>query len=221
MTVGDTLYVVQQGDWTSSIARRFGFADFMEIYNYDRNRRLRELRPDPNELLPGDEVWIPEGRAEVRVRTWTYEERVWRISVDTGPREELKLVLRDASRQPLRNTEYVLRLGAFEHTGRTDGGGQLRESLYVDLLPMADLVLIVAGQRLPIKVGYLDPAGTLSGAQGRLKNLGYYDGALDGQINPETRRALHQFQLDVGQNADGLPHEATLRRLDEKYKETA
>jgi peptidoglycan hydrolase-like protein with peptidoglycan-binding domain len=42
-------------------------------------------------------------------------------------------------------------------------------------------------------------------AQLELRNMGLYDGSLDGVVGPETKRALHQFQKD-----NGLDRTATL-----------
>jgi peptidoglycan hydrolase-like protein with peptidoglycan-binding domain len=37
----------------------------------------------------------------------------------------------------------------------------------------------------------------VSGAQGRLLNLGYPVGPIDGKLGPRTRAALRQFQTDM------------------------
>ena len=216
--MADVLHVVKQGEWLGLIATRYGFSDTKEILNFERNKRLKDTRPNPNELLPGDEVWIPGGRKEIEVQTKLVKDKVWKASIDLGPDETLELIIRDANDKPLANTDYVIRLGAFEKPGKTDGKGKLKETLSTALLDIEQPKLVIAGQTLPLAIGHLDPADSLSGAQGRLRNLGYYEGDVDGELNPGTRDALFDFQSDNKLPADGLPTPQTLKKLDELYK---
>jgi hypothetical protein len=49
--------------------------------------------------------------------------------------------------------------------------------------------------------------------QGALKELGFYDGAIDGAYGPQSRRALTRFQEARGLEVSGLPDENTLIEL--------
>ena len=49
-------YVVQQGDYLSRIALRFGFADWRAIYDHADNASFRKKRPNPNLIKPGDVI---------------------------------------------------------------------------------------------------------------------------------------------------------------------
>ncbi|MFP4126910.1 MAG: peptidoglycan-binding domain-containing protein [Alphaproteobacteria bacterium] len=49
--------------------------------------------------------------------------------------------------------------------------------------------------------------------QGALKELGFYDGAVDGAYGPQSRRALTSFQEARGLEPSGLPDERTLVEL--------
>jgi hypothetical protein len=49
--------------------------------------------------------------------------------------------------------------------------------------------------------------------QGALKQLGFYEGALDGAYGPQSRRALTRFQEARGLEVSGLPDERTLVEL--------
>ena len=53
-------YTIKQGDHLSRIARQFGFQDFNTIWNDGQNARLKQLRQNPNVLLPGDILVIPD-----------------------------------------------------------------------------------------------------------------------------------------------------------------
>lgn len=58
--------------------------------------------------------------------------------------------------------------------------------------------------------------GTLSenkAVQSRLKDLGYYDGPIDGYLGGNTIPAIKAFQRDYGLNVDGLVGKQTLQAL--------
>ena len=44
----------------------------------------------------------------------------------------------------------------------------------------------------------LGPAATVSGAQCRLKHLGFYRGVIDGKLGPRTHEAIRALQRDEG-----------------------
>lgn len=49
--------------------------------------------------------------------------------------------------------------------------------------------------------------------QEALKSAGYYNGAIDGKIGPQTREAITQFQKDMGLQADGVAGRKTKEKL--------
>ena len=53
-------YIVKEGDTLTRIAHNHGFRSWQAIYEHDRNAELRELRPNPNVLYPGDRVYLPK-----------------------------------------------------------------------------------------------------------------------------------------------------------------
>jgi hypothetical protein len=63
-------HVVAPGECLASIAEHYGFADPAVIYNHPENAALRRERPDPNVLLAGDVVAIPDRKLrELRAAT--------------------------------------------------------------------------------------------------------------------------------------------------------
>ena len=59
----------------------------------------------------------------------------------------------------------------------------------------------------------LEPGQVIANVQSQLQQSGYYNGELDGQFGPETRRALLDFQRDNGLPVTGEIDEATLDAL--------
>jgi peptidoglycan hydrolase-like protein with peptidoglycan-binding domain len=51
-----------------------------------------------------------------------------------------------------------------------------------------------SGAEYKLVLGYLDPVDKVSGLQGRLFNLGYYEGAINGLFDDKTKIALQIFQ---------------------------
>jgi hypothetical protein len=51
-------HVLQRGETLAAIARRFGMT-WQELYGHEENAAFRALRPDPNVVHPGDELWVP------------------------------------------------------------------------------------------------------------------------------------------------------------------
>jgi hypothetical protein len=53
-------YIIRQGDFLARLAHRHGF-DAESVWNHPSNAALVKLRPDPDQLCPGDELSIPDG----------------------------------------------------------------------------------------------------------------------------------------------------------------
>src|SRR4051812_21451021 len=52
-------YVIRQGDYLTRLAHTMGF-DPVSVWNDDENRVLRERRPNPDILTPGDILHVPD-----------------------------------------------------------------------------------------------------------------------------------------------------------------
>lgn len=110
--------------------------------------------------------------------------------------EDFELALRDAAGEPLAGKRYEVTFGGQRLTGTTDGEGKVKESL-----PLGTTKLEVAvwpddrtTQRHQIDLVEMPPASEMEGAQVRLKNLGYYQGDVHGELDKATQNALRQFQ---------------------------
>jgi len=188
-------YTVRQGDYLSKIAHEHGFADWRIIYDHPENEAFRELRPEPNLICPGDRLFIPD-RDEKQIDCATGKQH--RFTVRLGY-NHLHVILKDAHGEPIRSTDYELTVGDRVIPGTTDGDGALRhEKLPPDI---EQAMLAIGGRTLTLMIGHLDPQGStdddgISGVQGRLRNLGYYAGAIDGILGPLTREAIRAFKVD-------------------------
>ena len=206
------IHRVAQGDCFCSIAEERGFTDHQTLYDAPANRLLREARPNPNILLPGDLVDVPEKERRVEHGS-TNQRHVFRVRSKRA-RLYLRLVL---DGEPLEGEEYVLLVDGRSIEGKTRPDGTL--DLEIESSARS-AVLRVPRLRIErhLSIGGLDPIGTVSGVQGRLMNLGYDCGAIDGVAGPRTRAAIRAFQKDNPPlAADGIAGSDTLDALTTRY----
>jgi N-acetylmuramoyl-L-alanine amidase len=207
-----TAYTVKQGDDLFTIAKQFQFNDWRTIYLDAANAGLRELRRDPGLLFPGDVVTIPDKQPRVE-EAGTGKRHVYHTH---GMTRILRIRLLDVFGKPFANKAYRLELeGKLINNGNTDGDGMLTEDI-----PMTAHHGKVSLEEVwwDIAVGDLNPVvrtedDGVSGAQGRLLNLGYRPGPVDGKLGPLTRDALLRFQRDQKLKASGALDDATEARL--------
>jgi hypothetical protein len=204
-------YTVRQGDCLASVAQNHGLF-WKTIWNDPANAELKRLRKDPNVLMPGDVMHIPErrlnwvnGATEVRHRF-----------VAKGTPAKLRLRLLQEG-QPRANVSYVLMLEGKIIRGTADNDGWLEQSIP----PGAQQGRLIIGESREehrISLGHLDPVDQISGVQQRLRNLALYGGPLDGQMNDGTRAALRLFQQRNRLHDTGELDESTRNTLRECHK---
>lgn len=210
-------HVVRPGECLTMIARQYGFLDYRTVYEHPDNEALRQKRPNPNILFPGDVVAIPERKVKT-ASVPTGQEHRFRVIV---PKKELHLQLQDHEGKPLANEPYILEVDGEEpiEGKQTDGEGKLRERVP---LSRAGATLAIRGRTFRLRFGGLNPLrdcreDDVSGLQGRLRNLGYNPGNADGVLGLQTRTALAVFQADEGLDIMGEPDERTLSKLEERH----
>ncbi len=185
--VGQGDYVVQSGDCLESIAAAHGHL-WQTLWDLPENAALKQARGDPHVLLPGDRVTIPPLRAKEHSGATEQRHKFKRKGAKS--RLQLKLVKADG---PRKNESYTLEIGGRLFTGTTDGEGKID----VEIPPDAQVGRLTIGEKhdqYVLNLGHLDPPDTVGGAQGRLKNLGYYAGPVDGTMSAATRAAIVAFQ---------------------------
>lgn len=181
-------YIVKDGDCLTSIAGNHGFSDPRVIYAHPNNAGFRVRCPNPNVLLPGETLFIPERRqSEVDCAT----ERTHRF-VARLPETELRIVLLDAEREPLANARYTLTFKGERREGVTGPDGLLCEQHIAWHVREAELRLDDHSIARSLRIGDLDPHDTERGMRARLENLAY----------PPDEFGLQEFQSRCGVCAD-------------------
>jgi len=200
-----TRHTVKQGEDIASIAAKFGWLP-QALWEHAENSELRQKRKDPNVLFPGDVVAIPDRRKKEVVGA---TEQRHRFRKKISARVKLRFMDGDA---PMSGMKYVLDVAGVVKEGQTDGDGWLNEPLPAN----AQSGVVYLGEKrlpFPLTFGSLDPATEVSGAQARLKNLGYYKGEIDNALSADTANALQSFQHDQGLQESGKLDSATQEKL--------
>ena len=209
----DDYYTVLQGDHLSKIAKDNGFTDYTVIWDHPNNSDLKKQRQNPNILLPGDQVFVPDmeqkhesGPTDKR-HTFTVDKKTLK----------LRLVLEDIYEKPIAGAQCALLIDGQTYQLTTDGNGKLEQEIPLDA---KEGVLTIRGDQtpfandvIPIKIGHLDPVDEISGQIGRLNNLGYFAGALDASDADAFNSAVQEFQCDNSLTVDGICGRNTQAKL--------
>jgi len=203
-------HTVVQGDSVIRLADIHGFFP-QTIWDDPANAALKEKRKDMNELVPGDEVVVPDKRPK-ELPIATGARHVFRRK---GIPAAYRLQIFDVE-EPRANQEWVLTVDGREYKGTTDANGILQ--LYLPATSReGELVIGPDEFTVGIDFGYLDPITEITGIQKLLNNLGFFCGDPDGTLNDATRDALADFQWRFELDDTGEPDEATLAKLAEVH----
>lgn len=203
-----------QGDCLSSVAISHGF-DPQTVWDHGQNTELRDKRVDPNALLPGDELFVPEiEEKQEPVETDTV--KTFKLSV--GP---LRLRVRLTRHGEARAGEaYELEYDEGTRLdGETDGEGWVDQPLPITATAATLRISTDAEEpeEYELELGHLDPHDEASGVQGRLRGLGFYFGEVDGDVGPKTRSALERFQQARGLSPTGEADDDTVAALRDAF----
>ena len=88
---------IRQGECLSSIAKRYGFADWRTIYEDPQNTEFRQSRPNPNLIYPGDQLWIPD-KSPKKLPISTEKKHTLQLKSSLT---RLRLVLKDEEGKPI------------------------------------------------------------------------------------------------------------------------
>jgi hypothetical protein len=208
-------YIVRQGDCLANITERFGFSSYRTIWNDPKNADLRERRPNPNVLCPGDQIYIPERKS----KTTDHPADAKHTFVVRKPVVVLRMVVQDGDGKPIESANYRLVAGVKSFEGTTGNDGKIEHPIAPDLESAAlDFSYrkpngVTVHQSWNLKLGHLDDVATPSGIQARLTNLRFDCGDVDGVIGPKTEAAIRGFQEWAGLDVDGVAGPKTQAKL--------
>jgi N-acetylmuramoyl-L-alanine amidase len=200
---------IKQGQDISSIASQYGVPPG-KIWNDPANAQLKDQRKDQNVLHPGDVLVIPD--KEEKEESGETEQR-HRFRRKGGARLRLRFMNEDT---PLADESYVLDVDGMTREGQTDGEGWLDEPLPTK----AQRGMLYLGEKrraVPLNFATVDPVTEISGAQVRLKNLGYYSGDVSGRLDEQTADSLEAFQEKFSLEVTGELDQATQDKLLEQH----
>ncbi len=212
-------HTVEQGENLVLIAKKHKISDWREIYNHPENASFREKRPNPNILMPGDEIYIPD----VAPKTMNIRTGVMHTFVVKKQKQFVQLKLLAPTGKPLQEAKVEFTANGTNQTVFTDRSGQLE--IEIESAEHGDIPLAVftssdseeADYQYTLQPGYLDPPETLSGLQARLNNLGFQCGVVDGILGEKTKAGIKQFQRYKMLSVDGQPSTKIHKEVEKEY----
>jgi hypothetical protein len=215
------IHDVVQGECLTQIAYEHGFADPDKIKGHPDNAALfdKKKRPSGNILLPGDRIVIPDPdlkEAPAPTETCT-------TFVVQQPKRKIRLVLQNERGETRKKVDYKLIVPTLGEvaSGTTKDDGKIEAELPLHVTKAK----LVAGKiTYWLEIGHLDPlrqlssAAVVTGVQGRLKNLGYAVGKIDGVHGPRTRAAIRAYQKAHELEPTGEITDDLVARLEEEHR---
>jgi hypothetical protein len=211
--VGEGDYVVKPGECIASIAYEHGHL-WKTILNDPANWELKRARKDHHILLPGDRLTIPPIRQK-EVSAETDKLHSFRLK---GFPEVFRMRLLNAVDEPRANQPYVLVIDGALYSGKTDEQGELKHSIPPNA--RHGRLILTSGrhtEEIELRLGELDPRGAVTGAQARLRNLGFDCGVVDGILGPKTRNAVERFQRSRKLQQTGELDNTTMQELEKMH----
>src|SRR4051812_36519592 len=109
------------GECLSSIASAYGIRDWKAIYDHADNRAFKEARPDPNVVLPGDVILIPDLDREIKmVPVSTSSHHRFKVTLSKAL---VRIAVKDENERPLVCRKYEFEVQDVVHPGVTDSLG--------------------------------------------------------------------------------------------------
>jgi len=174
---------------------------------------LKQQRQNPNVLLPGDSIYIPDRNLRQESRG-TDQKHTF---VKKGKGLKLRLTLLDQYEKPIANASCSLSIGGDTSTVTTDGEGRIEQDIQPDV---HDGILVIQDDQTPfnnaqiaLKIGDLDPVDAISGQVARLNNLGYFAGDPSTPDQTAFESAVEEFQCDNKLTVDGICGPVTQAKL--------
>ena len=202
---------VKPGEHMVRIAADEKVASYRSLWDHASNKDLASKRKNPNILLPGDVVNLPNPAPKTASAP---TEKVSKFVAASKDLLDVRVVLLDENDQPLKSLKCQFLEEGRETT--SDGSGMLER---LEIPPRFELGVLRFDYRKDVRlafaiaVGHLDPLDTPSGIQARLNNLGYYAGEIgyadEDQI--ALKCAIEEFEKENGLKPAGDATSATMQ----------
>jgi hypothetical protein len=206
-------YVVRQNDYLLKIAFNFGF-DADSVWNDPSNDDLRKLRPDPNMLLAGDVMYIPDEDANEAPAHNVLAGSTNVFVAPNPPTISVTQTFSDADSTTYASRAYTV-TELPDLTGLvTDENGTATFSAPVSL-DSVTIVFTDTGESWQLVLGGMDPIDTLVGVFKRLQNLHYigahaqYDFVDPSNSIEVVRDGLRRLKAALGETPEQTPESPT------------
>jgi hypothetical protein len=205
-------HTIVQGEHVSRIAAKYGFRNFLTLWDHPKNAQLKKQRVNPNVLNPGDVLYIPDKQPKTEGGPTSHSHTF----VVPNPKLILRLAVYDFDNKPIPNAKCELEIGGAKYPLTTDWRGRIEQAITAT---DEDGVLRIPALEYerPVKIGHLDPTDENLGWKQRLINLGYHAESLDSDDPAALREAVEEFQCDFKIKITGEPDDATRAKLKEVH----
>ena len=212
-----TKHTVEQGETVVTIAHKYGFRDWKAIYYHPQNASLKQARPNPDVLNPGDMIYIPD-KEPPEYDCVTNQRHRFEVK---SLRAAIRVHLQDPFGVPYNDARYKL-----EVEGKTVEGRLEKGELHYEVLPTTREAALTLwpddndpnrSLHWVLQLGHLDMSETIAGIKGRLNNLGFHCSVESSEIDATTVDAIKAFQCAAGLPATGQLDDKTRDRLEAKH----
>lgn len=208
------IYTVKAGDTMAKIAKAHQLPGPATIHDHPENAEYKKKRPNPDILLAGEEIHIPDPEKK-SVAKPTEQRHVFKKPAKEG---ELNLRLLDGAMQPRKGVAYdlIVKNGP-KYKGKTDGDGKLKHPIPIEA---EEATLKCPEGVYTLKIGHLDPIEELEGVKERLQNLGFKITGIDRSDDAAFRSAVKAFQQMNLSSREASKNDGTLdKETRDKIKE--
>ena len=208
-----TYVTASASDCITSIADANGFF-WKTIWDHSKNADLKKLRKDPNVLMEGDSVYVPQLQTKNVSKADGQRYTFQRKGVPALTRFRF---LKDG--KPRANEPYVFTVGDTTQRGNTDGDGMVT----MTIPPGAEDGTIVIGsgpdaKTYDVSLGAMDPVATDSGVRKRLHALGYHPRSADDDPDGTyLAQALREFQVSQKLKLTGTLDDTLRSKLSDAF----
>jgi hypothetical protein len=214
-----TSHTVRLGDCIGSLASHYGFPVYKTIYDDGANAALKGQRPNPNVLVEGDIVSIPD-KAVKEVPASTGRLHKFKVA---ALNTLLRIVVQDDQGAAIGSKKYKLTVGGKAFEGRTAADGKIEHPIEAEAAGATLELWLKEGAGLDgflfdLQLGSLEHESKDRACQARLMNLAFECGSLNGTLDDATRDAIRGFQKKSAIAENGTLDAATRNKLREKHE---